>query len=645
MNRQRQLIAACGALALSATASAALAQRAGEDALRSASDGFGLSMGNDSVGIYSTTSVRGFNPVQAGNVRIEGLYFDLAGPPQNRNIRSTSMHVGLGAQSYPFPAPTGVADNHLRYPSPTPIRTIALDLEHPHGIRDPALIIEWSGPVAKGLGVVGGITLLRNAFPTGGAAQAFGGGGVVDYRPSDDLQLNLFYGGSWRHGVETAPLIFTAGAFTPPPITRNRYVGQTWTKTTAYSFIGGGMARLRVSPHWEVRAGLFRSGDTASPGDYSIQFLNTQPDGAAQLDILGEPAKSTLSWSGEVRASGSYVTGPLKHVVHVSARGKDWVHLFGGADRRSFGAVNINVKTPIAEPAFNLGPRTRDEVRQWSVGGAYAAKWSDKAEFSLGAQKASYRRALDLPGQPRRNTSDAPWLYYATAAVSPAKPLIVFSSFTRGLEDSGVAPDNAVNRGEVMPASLTEQMDAGFRYMVSPRLTLVADVFQITKPYFALSAQNQFGPAGQTRHTGFEASVTSRPVAGLTLIGGLVMLKPRILHADALAIGKVPPGRPARTFKFNAQYGPPAWHGFSLNAAIDHQAGSYYDRLNILKLPATTRLDVGGRYDFKFHGAAVSLRAQVNNVTDSFRWQAAGDSNRVSANASRQYILRLAADY
>ena len=83
----------------------------------------------------------------------------------------------------------------------------------------------------------------------------------------------------------------------------------------------------------------------------------------------------------------------------------------------------------------------------------------------------------------------------------------------------------------------------------------------------------------------------------------------------------------------------------SLNAAIDHQAGPYYDRLNILKLPATTRLDVGGRYDFKFHGAAVSLRAQVNNVTDSFRWQAAGDSNRVSANASRQYILRLAADY
>ena len=645
MSRRRWLISACAGLGLSALGTGALAQRASEDALRSANDGFGLSLGNESVGIYSTTGVRGFNPIQAGNVRIEGLYFDLAGPPQNRNIRSTTMHVGLGAQSYPFPAPTGVADNQLRFPSPRPIKTITLDLEHPYGIRDPALIAEWSGPVAKGLGVVGGISLLRNTAQTGGAAHTIGAGGLVDFRPSDALQLSGFYGGSWRHGVETVPLIFTAGAFTPPPVARNHYVGQRWTKTDAYSFIGGGLARLRVSPHWELRAGLFRSGETATPDDYSIQFLNTQPDGSAQLDILAEPAKSALSWSGEVRATGAYATGRLKHVLYVSARGKDAVRYFGGADRRHFGPVNIDVKTPFPEPAFQRGPSTRDEVREWSLGGAYAGKWSDKAEFSFGAQKASYRRAFDLPGQPRRNSTDAPWLYYATAAVSPAKPLIVFSGYTRGLEDSGVAPDNAVNRGEVMPASLTEQMDAGFRYLVSPRLTVVADVFQITKPYFALNAQNLFGPAGQTRHRGFEASVTSRPTAGLTLIGGLVLLKPRILNSGDPTIGKVPPGRPARSFKLNAQYGPPAWHGFSLNAAVDYQAGPYYDRLNILKLPATTRLDVGGRYDFKYRGATVSLRAQVNNLTDSFRWQAAGESNRVSANGSRQYILRLAADY
>jgi iron complex outermembrane receptor protein len=42
---------------------------AGDDAL-------GTSVGRQTIGLYTPTSARGFNPIQAGNVRIEGLYFD-----------------------------------------------------------------------------------------------------------------------------------------------------------------------------------------------------------------------------------------------------------------------------------------------------------------------------------------------------------------------------------------------------------------------------------------------------------------------------------------------------------------------------------------------------------------------------------------
>ena len=106
----------CSVMLLVLLAGNALAQRAGESAVTEAEDAFGVRVGNESIGLYGPYDARGFSPVQAGNVRIEGLYFDQQPPPNNRVVRGSAVHVGISAQSYPFPAPTGVADYMLRLP-------------------------------------------------------------------------------------------------------------------------------------------------------------------------------------------------------------------------------------------------------------------------------------------------------------------------------------------------------------------------------------------------------------------------------------------------------------------------------------------------------------------------------------------------
>ena len=55
---------------------AALAQRADENAVTAADDAFGPTIGSQSIGLYDAEHVRGFSPRAAGNLRIEGLYFD-----------------------------------------------------------------------------------------------------------------------------------------------------------------------------------------------------------------------------------------------------------------------------------------------------------------------------------------------------------------------------------------------------------------------------------------------------------------------------------------------------------------------------------------------------------------------------------------
>ena len=57
---------------LLASAPPAVAQRADENAVRVAGDAFGTSVGNEKIGHYDAGNVRGYSPITAGNVRIEG---------------------------------------------------------------------------------------------------------------------------------------------------------------------------------------------------------------------------------------------------------------------------------------------------------------------------------------------------------------------------------------------------------------------------------------------------------------------------------------------------------------------------------------------------------------------------------------------
>jgi len=60
--------------------------------------------------------VRGFSPTRAGNIRIEGLYFDQVWGLTGRIRRSTTIRVGLSAFGFDFPAPTGIVDYSFRKP-------------------------------------------------------------------------------------------------------------------------------------------------------------------------------------------------------------------------------------------------------------------------------------------------------------------------------------------------------------------------------------------------------------------------------------------------------------------------------------------------------------------------------------------------
>jgi iron complex outermembrane receptor protein len=98
----------------------------------------------------------------------------------------------------------------------------------------------------------------------------------------------------------------------------------------------------------------------------------------------------------------------------------------------------------LPEPVFAFGPRSEDEVRQTTLGVAYNGAWAGRGELRLGLQKADYQKTTIAPGRPEVISTDDPWLYDAALAAPVTSRLSVYAGYTVGLEESPVAPANAV---------------------------------------------------------------------------------------------------------------------------------------------------------------------------------------------------------
>ncbi len=646
MLRHRGWYWGCFALAaLSMTARAAWAQRAQENVVTAAEDAFGTKVGNDSIGLYNSRNARGFDPQLAGNMRIEGLYFDQQAIFGSRLTHSQTMRIGLSAQSYPFPAPTGIVDIQLVTPTEKTVVSVEAEYEGPSGQQGPTVDLTTTLVPGK-LGLAAGIHGYRLASDAGSAGYSVTSGALFRWTPNDKIDVIPFIYNNDSFNSEVQPFILPGGAFLPPRYKRGVFFGQDWAVRHNNDLDAGLIVRSSAFDHWRLQAGLFRSVQDRHH-NFVIFYRNVQPNGAGTLDVTGFPFQQSASTSGEARASGVFTQGSYRHTVHLAVRGRDTDRLFGGGDTVAFGPATIGVFKPVTEPTFTFHNRDRDVVRQVTPGVSYVGEWANVGEFSVGLQKSFYHREFGKLGVAPTTTSSQPWLYNGTVALYATPKLAIYAGYTRGIEEFGTAPDNAANAGEPLPAQLTKQIDAGLRYRLMPGVNLMVGVFEVSKPYFDRNAANVFTTVGDLRHRGVEMSLAGRIAPNLTVVGGALFLQARVSGApvSAGAIGNVPAGTPPRLIRLNVQYDIPAVKGLSIDGQLEHTGGAYANRANTLKVASTNILSLGTRYNFTAFGYRATLRLQMTNLTNVYNWNVDGASGRLSPSTPRKYLVRLTADF
>ena len=624
----------------------ASAQTTDENAVAAANDAFGTKVGNDNVGLYSSDNARGFNPTSAGNIRVEGLYFDQQAHLGRAMIRSTTMRVGLSAQSYPFAAPTGIADISMSMPAEDhTIYSVSGDFSRPTGSN--YLYATASGPATEDLGwYVGVIPYAASRAQSGSDVSRWSVGGILRWRPTDTIEAIPFAFIQRGQNDEVGASIYTAGDYVPPKFDRSVFLGQEWADRALDEINYGLLLRTRPFDNWTLRAGLFSS-ELDRSTNYVVNYRNVQPNGSATLSVLKYPSHLTLSYSGEVRATGVYSVGQFRHTLDLAVRGRDVSRTFGGGTSINFGTHVLGVAAPQPYPRYTYGVRDKDVVKQYTPGVSYALQWANVGEMSLGLQRSYYDRSFGKENAVANSTRSQPWLYNATLAYYVSRDLVAYGSYSRGIEEFGTAPDGTANAGEPLQARVTSQIDAGIRYTIIPGLNLVMAAFEIKKPYYDKDATNLYTVVGDLKHTGVEFSLTGKPTSSLTVVAGAVYIKGRVsgLPVNNGTIGSTEPGLPPYTVRFNVQYRPTWMKGVVGEFQMNSETANYANRTNTFKVPTVTTFGIGARYPFKVGSVRVSARLFVDNVLNAWNWTVDGNSGRFSPSAQRNYQARLSADF
>jgi iron complex outermembrane recepter protein len=635
-------------LALAWAPQAALAQRASENVTTQSGDAFGRSVGNDRSGLYSSDEVRGFNPVEAGNVRLEGLYYDQVDRLSLRLNEGNTIRVGPAALRYPFPAPTGLVDYSLTQPRGA--QSYSFNAESNGSINNgTGGSFEFKQPITGAkLGVSGGYGW-RDAIRFEGGRTSFRNYGVtLGWRPDSDTSVLLFGGGFITRSDEARPTYFPTGTAPPPKLKRGTDLSQPWTGRNADTWAYGAVIKTPVGG-LKLEAGLFYNGRDQASVFADLLFSVAQDGSVGRRRVIADGNNRDASLSGEFRLIRQWQSGNLNHRIIADVRGRSRDRRFGGSRVIDLGPSTILTRDVRPEPGFVIGPKSFDRVRQLTFGLSYSLVRSDRFGIDASLSKTSYRKSIDFadPLLADPESRDGPLMWNVSGSYNLSPNLSVYGGLSHGMEEALVAPEIAVNRAEAPAAIHTRQLEAGLRYRLTPRLTLIAGAFSITKPYYNLDPTLRYRQLGTLRNRGIELSITGQIVPGLTLVGGTMLLDPAISGeaVDAGLIGRRPVGQIRRRSVVNLDWRPDGGKSpLSFDLALESLSSRTGNSANTLVAPARTMVNLGARYRFKLDGGTWLIRPMIYNLFDSYGWNVS-PSGGFTYVQSRAFALQVIADF
>ncbi|MEW5685553.1 MAG: TonB-dependent receptor [Pseudomonadota bacterium] len=598
------------------TAFAAAPAAAQDNALRAAADAFGERQGIEQVGLYNEGQVRGFDLNNSGAYRIEDSYFARASGLNDPVLAGVAVRVGVNAARLAYPAPSGVVNYRLREPGPHNQFSLGAGLRD-FGTRTLEGNGSWKDDEDR-FGLAGGFVARPEVRWGGGTeGEALDLGVVGSWRVTPAHRIRAFASAYMRRYDGDYAMKPTDGVLPPDPRGLHNYSPE-WAKVDGTNTNVGLLYDGAVAG-WAVNLSGFHSIFDTDRSDFTL--IETRADGSARGTTFITPGKTSVSDSAEARASRVFEVGGLSHLVSGSVRARRSRVDLTSSLAAPLGAFTLRTNpAPSAEPVWS-GQRGRDSVDQVTASLGYGLAWRDRVQLRFGVHRTRYEKSvLTLGGERTRGESEET-LFNASAIVNLTDRTAVFGSWVTGLEESGVAPQSAANRNEVLPPVKAEQFELGVRQAIGD-LTFIGAVFDVSKPTTGFRADGAFDLVGRVRHRGIEGSLAGKLGEKTNVVLGAVVFQPKVSGplVEAGVIGDRAFG--VSSTVINASVERQLADGWSVDAQFTWWGERWADSRNTFKAPAVPQLNIGARRRFELAGRPATFRVLASNITGEEGWWA-----------------------
>ena len=609
----RVIVAAlCGLFATAETRTS----HAQDNALTSAADAFGERVGTEQAGLYTESQVRGFDLNDSGAYRIDDAYFSRAAALNDPVLAGVGVRVGVNAVRLAYPAPSGVVSYRLREPGPTDQLRLGV------GLRDfGTRVLQADGSVQQGHFSLTGGLIWRPEFRLSGGneGRATDFGGIAAWQITPAQRLRTFATLYHRHYDGDHAVVASESAV-PPPLRKLHQYSPSWADTEALSTNFGLLYDARVG-NVMLDVTAFRSTFDIEGYDYTL--ISAGADGMASATTYRNPTQTKLADSAEARVRWQLEAAGFSHLVTTSLRGRRTAIDLASSLAVPLGTFDLRNGDPLDGVGLEWsGTRGEDVVEQVTASAGYGFAWRDRIQLRFGAHRTRYDKdVLSIAGARSTGTSDST-LYDASAVVTITDGTVAFGSWVTGLEEAGVAPTAASNRDEVLPPVEAKQFELGIRQTITPRLTLIAALFDVSKPTNGFRSDRSFGLVGEVRHRGIEASLAGELDARTRVVLGAVAFEAEVSGplVDAGVVGSRAAGISQRIV--NASVERRLANRWSVDAGLSHSGKRWADTANTFKTPAVTTLNLGVRNRLTMAGRPAEFRVLASNLTDETGYQA-----------------------
>lgn len=304
---------------------------------------------------------------------------------------------------------------------------------------------------------------------------------------------------------------------------------------------------------------------------------------------------------------------------------------------------------PLGTPSGNLGDpglRNTTDLNSYFIADT-ASFFDDRLHVTAGVrhqivQTKTFDLASGNESANQKVDEDSPMF---GVAANVTDEVTVYANYTKALSVGQTAPYSGVNNpGEQLDPYVSQQYEVGAKADFGTFGGSVA-LFQIEEPSAYTNSASYYVADGTQRNRGLEFQAYGEPVKGTRILGGFTLYDAELTDmANSSDDGNTPIGVPNYLAKVGVEYDLPFLKGATVNARVLHSASQYANTANSLEIPAWTRLDIGGRYSTDMYNYPVTIRANVENLTNNDYW-ASANGGYLTMGAPLTATISLTADF